>query len=192
MLDLKLVDGEALFYDQLFSASESADLFDRLNREIKWRREKIRLYGKEIDIPRLTAWYGEPGKSYTYSGISMNPLPWIAPLREIKEKIYELAGTRFNSVLLNLYRSGKDGVAWHSDDEPELGPEPVIGSVSVGGTRLFQLKHKSRKYLERVEIPLTSGSFLLMRGQTQRHWLHRIPKTKKPAAPRINLTFRVI
>lgn len=152
----------------------------------------MRFYGKEIDIPRLTAWYGDPGKSYTYSGISMPPLPWTETLRAIKSRIEGVVHAGFNSVLLNCYRSGKDGVSWHSDDEPELGPQPIIGSLSLGGTRVLQLRHKIRKYLPRVELALGAGSLLVMRDQTQRYWQHRIPKTKKSVAPRINLTFRVI
>lgn len=189
---LALCDGDAIFYANLFSSQESDALFKRLMHDITWRQEKIRFYGKELDIPRLTAWYGDPGKSYTYSGIAMNPLPWSPTLLAIKERIEGVAQTRFNSVLLNLYRNGKDGVAWHSDDEPELGPNPTIGSVSFGGTRMFQLKHKTGKDLERIELPLTTGSFLIMRGGTQRYWQHQIPKTKKSVDPRINLTFRVI
>ncbi|MGZ4044594.1 MAG: alpha-ketoglutarate-dependent dioxygenase AlkB family protein, partial [Bacteroidia bacterium] len=149
-------------------------------------------YGKMIDLPRLTAWYGENDKPYKYSGIPMNPHPWTSDLLRIKEKIEKEAGTEFSSVLLNLYRKGQDSVNWHSDDEKELGTNPVIGSVSFGETRVFQLKHKYDTKLKKIDIPLTHGSFLLMKGTTQHYWQHQIPKTTREIKPRINLTFRVI
>ena len=130
--------------------------------------------------------------NYTYSGISMNPEPWTATLLEIKAKINEGANTRFNSVLLSLYRNGRDSLSWHQDDEPELGNDPVIASASFGDTRTFQFRHKARKDIKTVSIDLTHGSLLIMKGPTQRFWVHQVPKTAKPVGPRINLTFRVI
>lgn len=175
-----------------FSHAESDKFFHALLNDIFWKQEKIKLYGKEVDIPRLTAWYGDSGKSYSYSGISMMPAPWTDTLLEIKERVDREARVRFNSVLLSLYRSGQDSLSWHQDDEPELGEDPVIASVSFGATRSFQFKHKARKELRKVSIDLTHGSLLIMKGPTQRYWVHQVPKTPRSVGPRINLTFRVI
>lgn len=189
---LPLPDGDVMFYPNFFAQEESDQLFSDLYNNIHWRQDSITFYGKTIPLPRLTAWYGDSGKSYTYSGIEMNPEPWNPTLVKIKSKIESLAGVRFNSVLINLYRSGKDSVAWHSDDEPELGKNPVIGSVSFGDTRRFMLRRKDKKDGRKVEVELTHGSVLIMKGTTQHFWQHQIPKTSKPVKPRINLTFRVI
>lgn len=191
-MDLDLPGGEAVFYEKFFPPEESRDLFLKLKEETSWRQEEIRIYGRLVPLPRLTAWYGDPWARYVYSGISQAPLPWTDCLLSIKKKVEAKAGAAFNGVLLNLYRSGSDGVAWHADDEPELGAEPVIASVSFGAPRIFQLKHKFSKELKRVELNLTGGSLLVMRGQTQKNWLHQVPKTKKPVQPRINLTFRAV
>lgn len=184
-------DGRVILFQQFFRPVESDDLFSRLQTEINWQQETIQIFGRSTPLPRQTAWYGDAGKSYTYSGIEQHPQPWIPTLTYIQNKIEIVANVKFNSVLLNLYRDGNDSVAWHSDDEPELGQNPVIGSVSFGGTRRFCLKHK---YLQnrKDERELAHGSLLLMLGETQHHWLHQVPKTKKQVAPRINLTFRVI
>jgi len=184
-------DGEVFFYPALFNKAESDRLFKSLIANILWQQDQIKFFGKMINLPRLTAWYGENNKPYTYSGIPMNPHPWTPDLLEIKSKIEAIAKVNFSSVLLNRYRDGKDSVAWHCDDEPELGINPVIGSVSFGATRVFKLRHLSDKHLvEKIE--LTHGSFVLMKGETQHKWEHEIPKTSKPLTERINLTFRVI
>lgn len=188
---LSMPDARVVIYRTLFSEKESDKLFHELLETIKWKQEFIKLYGKSISIPRLTAWYGNSDKSYTYSKIAMNPEPWNSTLLQIKSKIESLSEVEFNSVLLNLYRDGNDGVAWHSDDEPELGENPVIGSVSFGATRRFMFRHKYQKEL-RKQIELTHGSFLFMSDSTQHFWQHQVPKTSKPVASRINLTFRVI
>ncbi|MBW4504892.1 MAG: alpha-ketoglutarate-dependent dioxygenase AlkB [Scytonema hyalinum WJT4-NPBG1] len=187
-----LPDGEVIIYRSFFNGLESNQLFKELFDSINWRQDKMKIFGKEVDLPRLTAWYGDGGKSYTYSGITMNPDAWTPILLLIKERIEEVVQEKFNSVLINLYRNGKDYVSWHSDDEPELGINPIIASVSFGQTRRFQLKHKLNKDLEKVEITLTDGSLLLMKGSTQHFWHHQIPKTSKQLKERINLTFRVI
>lgn len=189
---LSMPDGDVTIYHHFFDKEASDNLFQQLLTEIKWRQDVIKYYGKEINLPRLTAWYGDRGKSYTYSGIPMNPEPWTPPLSSVKKKIEEVAKVDFNSVLLNLYRNGRDGVSWHSDNEPELGENPVVGSVSFGQTRTLQFRHRLRKDLGRVDVSLTHGSLLLMKGTTQRFWQHQIPKTTRPLMPRINLTFRVI
>ncbi|MDQ6697551.1 MAG: alpha-ketoglutarate-dependent dioxygenase AlkB [Actinomycetota bacterium] len=168
---------------------------DRLLTEVAdttpWRQELITLYGRQSPVPRLTAWHGDPQAVYTYSNIAMEPEPWSAPLLEIRALVEAEAATRFNSVLCNLYRHGRDSVAWHSDDEAELGPRPVIASVSLGDTRTFQLRHRTRSEL-RHQIELSHGCLLLMRGATQRHWKHQISKTARPVGRRINLTYRTV
>jgi len=185
------IDGEVIFYQSFFSIDESDKLFEELYTGTEWKQETIKIFGKSTPLPRLTAWYGDEGKAYTYSGIEQHPTPWTHILSDIKARIEKIAEVEFNSVLLNLYRSGKDGVAWHSDDEPELGQNPIIGSVSFGSTRRFSFKHKQIKE-RKVEIELPHGSFLLMRGETQHYWRHQIAKTTKEVSPRINLTFRII
>jgi alkylated DNA repair dioxygenase AlkB len=188
-----LPDAELHYRPQFFPKPTADRLLQELMEKIEWTQNKIRFYGKESLVPRLEAWYGDPGKSYAYSGIQMNPKPWTKELVEIKEAIEKEAGVSFNSVLINYYRDGKDRVAWHSDDEKELGHNPIIGSVSLGAERKFKLRHK--KYKEnglKTEIMLQHGSFLLMKGPTQHHWMHEIPRTAKPIGPRINLTFRII
>jgi alkylated DNA repair dioxygenase AlkB len=144
--------------------------------------------GRRVLIPRLTAWHGAAG--YVYSGIEMTPAPWNEPLLEIKAVAEAWAGQAFNSVLLNLYRDGRDSVSWHADNEPGLGRDPVIASVSLGAMRRFQMKHRRRE--ARVALDLRSGSCLVMAGATQHHWLHQVPKTSRPVGPRINLTFRAM
>jgi alkylated DNA repair dioxygenase AlkB len=183
-------DGEVLFFPNFFNKAESDRLFKSLIDNILWQQDQIKFYGKMIDLPRLTAWYGDNDKPYTYSGIPMKPHSWTPDLLEIKNKIEKEAKVNFTSVLLNLYRDGKDSVAWHCDDEPELGRNPVIGSVSFGATRTFKFRHLQDKTVVKVE--LTHGSFVLMQGETQHKWEHEIPKTSKILTPRVNLTFRVI
>jgi alkylated DNA repair dioxygenase AlkB/uncharacterized protein YerC len=186
------IDGYVSLYENLFDPEESQNLFLELLNQITWQQENIKRFGKLIPLPRLTAWYGDSSKSYTYSGITMNPLIWTPPLLRIKNKIEKITKHRFNSVLLNQYRHGKDSVAWHSDDEPELGKEPIIASVSFGATRQFMLKHKFKAEKEPITLNLNSGSLLLMKGKTQECWLHQVPKTENEVATRINLTFRTI
>jgi len=188
-----LPDAELHYRPQFFPKPTADRLLQELMEKIEWTQNKIRFYGKESLVPRLEAWYGDPGKSYAYSGIQMNPKPWTKELVEIKEAIEKEAGVPFNSVLINYYRDGKDRVAWHSDDEKELGQNPIIGSVSLGAERKFKLRHKKYKGNGlKTEIMLQHGSFLLMKGPTQHHWMHEIPRTAKPIGPRINLTFRII
>jgi alkylated DNA repair dioxygenase AlkB len=188
----ELPDGELIFYPAAFTTAEADRFLETLKQETFWQQDNIKMYGKEIPLPRLTAWYGDPGRNYTYSGITMNPHPWNSTLREVKQRVEQLAQVSFNSVLLNLYRTGSDGVNWHSDDEPELAPELPIASVSFGGTRRFVMKHKTKTEVAQFELKLTHGSILLMLPETQQHWLHQVPKTKKKVDPRINLTWRVI
>jgi len=160
-----------------------------LRHGIDWRDEEILLFGRRVAVPRRVAWYGDPGASYTYSGTPHHPEPWTPALTCTRDRVQELTGARFNAVLLNLYRDGRDGMGWHADDEPELGPNPVIASVSLGATRRFCLRHRRRRDL-RIDLPLAHGSLLLMSGATQHHWVHALPKTTAPVGERINLTFR--
>ena len=181
--------GEA-YYKSDFLARTDADAYmERLTEEIDWQEAEIRMFGKMVKIPRLQAWHGT--KQYSYSGLMMEPLPLTETLIEIKSKVEELAQASYNSVLLNLYRDGNDSMGWHSDDEPELGRDPNISSVSLGGERLFHLRHKAKAHAT-IKIPLEHGSFLLMKGELQHHWQHQITKTKRSVTPRINLTFRTI
>ena len=191
--EIELPDAELSYYPRLFETKQADGFLDKLKDGIEWTQNTIRFYGKESLVPRMEAWYGDEGKSYAYSGIHMDPKPWTEELIIIKHKIEPLAGVAFNSVLINYYRDGKDRVAWHSDDERELGKNPVIGSVSLGAERKFKLRHKRYKTNGlKHEILLRHGSFLLMKGSTQHHWMHEIPRTAKPIGPRINLTFRII
>ena len=182
---------EIEYYRNYFNNKESDALFDSLKKNIEWKKDFIKMFGKSHPIPRLTAWYGDEKKTYTYSGITMTPLPWTKELIEVKSKIEVYSKIKFNSVLLNFYRSGSDSVSWHSDDEKELGEEPIIGSVSFGGIRKFRLRNKEDKKLIH-SYELENGSLLFMKGKTQKYWEHEIPKTKKNVSGRINLTFRYI
>jgi alkylated DNA repair dioxygenase AlkB len=186
---LNLPDAEVFLYPAFFSASVAERLFAELRDTTAWRQESFTLYGKNVNFPRLTAWYGDEGTSYVYSGIKNLPLPWTPAILEVKRAVEPPSGVLFNSVLLNRYRNGQDSVSWHADDEPEFGENPVIASVSFGGTRTFQFKHKRRKDWK-ASVDLTHGSLLIMRGGTQANWLHQIPKTAKLVEERLNLTFR--
>lgn len=188
---LSMPEAEVTFYQNCFSLQQSDEIFNILYDEINWRQDTMKLYGKDIALPRKTAWYGDQDKSYKFSGIQLNPEPWTPTLLQVKKRIEDVAGVQFNSVLLNLYRHGNDGISWHSDKEPELGKNPTIGSVSFGETRRFMFRYRKDKDLK-TEIELTHGSFLLMAGETQHFWQHQIPKTSKHVQPRINLTFRMI
>jgi len=184
-------DADVSLYQSLYSTTDASLLFNELKEQIVWEQEQIEMYGKTHPVPRLTAWYGDENKTYTYSGITAHSRPWTHCLLNIKQKIELVSQTNFNSVLLNFYRSGADGVAWHSDDEPELGKNPVIGSMSFGQMRPFQMKHRI-KMNQRRSINLGNGDFLLMKGSTQHHWLHQVPKSKTNMGERINLTFRFV
>lgn len=181
-------DGEVYFFPNFLSGEASTKSQETLLEQIPWKQEPIKLFGKKVMQPRLTAWCGE--KNYTYSGITMEAQPWPPSLLSLRKKIESLGPSRFNSALLNLYRNGNDSMGWHSDDEKELGLNPVIASLSLGETRNFQFRHK--KLDIKISLPLTNGSLLWMAGETQHHWKHAIPKTKKTLGARINITFRNI
>ncbi len=175
-----------------FDTAEADRYFKELRNADHWRQETIQMYGKSTPIPRLTAWYGDPNQIYTYSGIRMSPLPWSEVMSELRKRVEKAAETIFNSALLNLYRDGRDSVAWHADDEPELGDQPVIGSVSLGATRRFQFGQPKDRPSVKHSIDLEHGDVLVMSGDVQQSWAHQVPKTKRPVGPRINLTFRRI
>ena len=179
---------EAQLYDDFLSADEARQLFDRLRSDIAWRQDAMRIAGRSINLPRLTAWYGDPGTTHTYSGIRNVPLEWTPDLQELKSRSEAIAGASFNSVLLNLYRSGTDSMGWHSDDEYDTGS--IIASVSLGAVRTFQFRRKAPP-ADIVSMRLTSGSLLVMWGNCQRLWTHRVPKETASGA-RINLTFRAV
>lgn len=186
----KIENGEFLFFPNFFSKSESDLYLHSLKEKIDWKQESMNMYGKQVNFPRLTAWYGDNDKPYSFSGITLKPKNWTDELIDIKEKIEVISKVNFNSVLLNLYRSGDDSISWHTDAEKELGINPVIASVNFGAARKFQLRHNITK--EKLEIELTHGSLLIMQGELQHYWQHQVPKTGRVVGERINLTFRVI
>lgn len=161
-----------------------------LDQDIRWRQDTISIFGRQIPLPRLTAWHGDPSAVYFYSGIRNEPQPWTPLLHQLKSEVETITGASYNSVLANRYEQGQQYMSWHADDEAALGREPLIASVSFGATRRFLLKH--RRDSRRLEIALTDGSLLLMAGRLQEEWLHALPKTRKPVGLRINLTFRYV
>lgn len=170
----------------------SAEQFDKVCfTHVNWKRDHMQMYGKRIPLPRLTSWYGDAGKSYTYSGITSQPNQWNKGLLYIKEKVEQVAALSFNSVLLNWYRSGEEHMSWHADDEQELGKNPVIASVNFGATRDFILRRIDDPST-RIVIPLQHGTLLVMAGELQHYWQHSVPKRKKVKGSRFNLTFRHI
>jgi alkylated DNA repair dioxygenase AlkB len=185
---IPIEDGELALLAQLPLPIGNAEVFERLLRETAWRHDTVVVYGKRYLQPRLSAWHGEA--SYTYSGLRLEPLPMTPLLAQLRAAVEDATGRRYNSVLLNYYRDGADSMGMHSDDEPELGPQPAIASLSYGATRSFILRHKRSK--RTVKLELEDGNLLLMAGDMQQNWLHGINKTAKPTGPRLNLTFRYI
>jgi len=188
-IDIK--GGRLRYFESFFQESEAKEVFNSLLEQTPWKQDPITVFGKTYQQPRLTALYATNTKPYSYSGITMNPLPMTPLLETLRDRIHQVSSSTFTTVLLNLYRDGKDSNGWHADDEKELGKNPVIASLSFGAERYFHLKHRKDKNL-RLKIPLKSGSLLLMEEQTQKYWLHQIAKTARPVGPRINLTFRKI
>lgn len=186
-----MMDADVTYYPNFFDKGQADELFQLLLKNTPWQQDNIMVFGKTYNQPRLTALYGNNNKSYSYSNITMQPHKFSKELHTIKSKIEKVALTEFTTCLLNLYRDGSDSNGWHADDEKELGINPIIASLSFGAERIFHFKHKNRKDLKEKLI-LQHGSLLLMKGSTQHHWLHQIPKTKKKIGKRINLTFRFI
>ncbi len=187
-----MVDADVRVMHSFYRSQDSAGLMRRLIDETPWRQETITLWGKQHLQPRLSAWYGDAGSAYSYSGVILQPHPWTATLAYIKSDVERATGRSFNSALLNFYRDENDSVGWHSDAEPELGKFPVIASLSFGATRTFRLRHRSRKDQKPVALDLADGCLLLMAGTTQRYWQHAVMKERARCGPRINLTFRTI
>lgn len=183
-------NGEYLYLPHFFSKIESDAFLSALCNGIEWKQEGMKMYGKDLKFPRLTAWYGDNNKPYSFSGITLNPNKWTKEILDVKERIEPISNVIFNSVLLNLYRNGMDSISWHQDNEKELGTNPVIASVSFGVARVFQLRHKNTN--EKIDITLQHGSLLIMKGEMQHFWQHQLPKTKMEIGTRVNLTFRVI
>ncbi|MFK7828515.1 MAG: alpha-ketoglutarate-dependent dioxygenase AlkB [Congregibacter sp.] len=189
---IELPGAQLDFLPQPDLGQPASSLFDALRRDIEWRSESITLFGKTMPQPRLIAWYGDADAHYGYSGKRLAPQAWTEALLAVRARLEGFAGTEFNSVLANLYRNEQDSMGLHADDEPELGSRPVIASLSLGETRTFRLKHRTRRDIKPLKLELPSGSVLIMRGDTQQHWKHEIPKSRTPCGPRINLTFRLV
>lgn len=190
-LKLEWTDGWVLYDPHFLDGPDSDQFLAYLTHVIPWEQKKVRIFGKWVDQPRLTAFYGDEHVSYTYSGLNWQATPWTPPLAELKEALEKSTGQVFNSVLLNLYRNGEDSMGWHSDDEASLGKNPLIASVSLGAERNFMLRHRQDKK-KKQSLVLHHGSLLLMGGALQHHWQHQLPKTRSLAEARINLTFRNI
>ncbi len=187
---LNLFEAEIEYLPEFYRSEPAWSLFEGISQQTQWQQDRLTVYGKEHLAPRLSCWFGEPWMDYTYSNHTMRASRLTPLLLEIKEKIETHSGNRFNSVLVNYYRDGQDSNGWHSDDEPELGDNPIIASLSLGAPRDFHLRHKVDPSLKH-KMSLEHGSLLMMRGQTQSRWQHHIPKRAK-ADGRINLTFRTI
>lgn len=189
VVNLLPCDGIVNDYGNAFTAEADAMLAWLLT-EVPWQHDEIRLYGKRIVTARRIAWYGDDAFDYRYSGVNHRARLWAPPLRALRDRVETLVGVHFNSCLLNRYDDGSQGMAWHSDDEAELGPETVIASVSFGATRKFAFRHRHTR--QKVEMLLHHGQLIVMRGQTQAHWQHALMKSTRVTQPRVNLTFRTI
>lgn len=183
-------DGDVFLLKHYYSESEASVLFSTLMDKLAWQEETISMFGKPVKVPRLTCWYGDTGAVYCYSGVKHEPLPWVAELNAIRQRIQSDFSFTFNSVLANLYRNGLDSMGYHADNEKELGTNPAIASLSLGDERLFRLVHNRSK--EKLDLVLGHGDLLIMAGSLQHHWRHAMPKTSQFKSPRINLTFRKI
>lgn len=183
-------DGDVRYWGQVIGGTDADQYYESLLHNIVWRNDQAKIFGKHIITKRKVAWYAEQPFDYTYSNVTKRALPWTDDLIELKALVERIAGCQFNACLLNLYHSGAEGMAWHSDGEKELVQGAPIGSVSLGAERRFSFKHKHSN--EVVSIHLQHGSLLTMSGQTQQHWLHRLPPTTKVHEPRVNLTFRLM
>ncbi len=190
VLVLDLADAQVEYHPQFIADADGLEYFERILSETDWRQERITVFGKSHLTPRLSCWMGDEGLDYSYSNLTMTPVPWTDTLRKIKHTLEQRTKHSFNSVLLNYYRDGQDSNGWHSDDEPELGFNPVIASISLGASRDFKLRHKANKHNVQT-LNLEHGSLLMMCDTTQRYWQHQVPK-RANADARLNLTFRTI
>jgi alkylated DNA repair dioxygenase AlkB len=187
-----LAEAEVSFQENFLNGTVADDLYRLFMRDIQWAHQKVFVWGKWHMQPRLTAWYGDPGASYSYSGNNLDPKAWTPALAGLRDQVQSAVGVSFNSVLLNRYRDENDRVGWHSDNEPELGVRPTIASISLGETRQLLFKRREKGRRGNHAIPLTHGSLLVMKGDTQKYWLHAIERERSPCGARINLTFRTI
>lgn len=188
---LPLPDAELSLWPHWLGEAEAGALLTDLQATIPWEVHRIRIFGREVDSPRLSCWIGDEDASYVYSRTRFEPRPWTPLLESLRDRVAYSCGARFNSVLANLYRSGQDSMGWHSDDEPELGVQPVIASLSLGAVRRFRLKPRGEGGRGNVlGIELGHGSLLRMAGHTQRLYMHDLPKMSAAVGPRLNLTFR--
>jgi alkylated DNA repair dioxygenase AlkB len=188
---LQLPDAELELDAQWLDAATADSWLAELTAQVPWQQPQVQIYGRQLPVPRLLAWYGDAEASYRYSGLTHQPLPWTPLLASIREQVVQAVGQPLNAVLLNYYRDGQDSMGWHSDDEAELGTNPLIASLNLGGTRRFDLRRKGQNRIEH-SLALQHGSLLVMRGPTQHHWQHQVAKTRRACAPRLNLTFRLI
>ena len=193
--DFRLPDADVALWPQWLDTAEADALFAELRQAIAWETHRIRLFGRELDSPRLSCWIGDPGAAYTYSRSRFEPRPWPSALAAVRERVEQDCGTHFNSLLANLYRDGRDSMGWHSDDEPELGTQPVVASLSLGAERRFRFRRRRARGEpaqpgDTVELVLPHGSLLRMAGATQQLYRHDLPRMRGIDTPRINLTFR--
>ncbi len=188
---LSLADADLDYQPGWLDAATAQEWFTRLQLETPWEQPSVLIHGREHPVPRLLAWYGDAGVSYRYSGLTHQPLPWTPLLAEIRERVQDYCGQALNGVLINYYRDGSDSMGWHSDDEAELGRNPLVASLNLGGARRFDLRRKGGSRIEH-SLLLEGGSLLVMRGATQHYWQHQVAKTRKVVAPRLNLTFRLL
>lgn len=188
---LQLPGAELSYQPDWLDRATADDWLQRLIEQTPWQQPEVVLFGRQLPVPRLVVWYGDSDARYRYSGMTHQPLPWTPLLAEIRQRLVGSLGQPLNGVLLNYYRDGQDSMGWHSDDERELGAEPLVASLSLGGERRFDLRRKGHTRIEH-SLQLAHGSLLVMGGQTQHHWQHQVAKTRKPCAPRLNLTFRLI
>lgn len=192
ILEIPITHGRLRLIPSAFQEDEATHWLNQLKQYLPWRQDAIRIAGRLINIPRLQCWLADPGCRYTYSGLTLEPQSWPIWISPLRDRVHTLTGQYFNSVLLNWYRHGQDSIAWHSDDEPELGINPFIASVSFGQTRIFSFKRRNPEANDRLAIPLPHGSLLMMSEELQHHWVHQISKTRKPVSERISLTFRQV
>lgn len=188
---LPLPGADLLFYPGWLDEQSADALMENFRENIAWECHRIKIYGREIDSPRLSCWIGDPDATYVYSQTRFEPRAWLLELQALRERLQDELECKFNSVLANRYRDGQDGMGWHSDDEPELGTQPIIASISLGATRRFSVKAKTAN-AKAVHLELPHGSLLIMRGDTQKNYRHALAKTARPVGERINLTYRNI
>jgi alkylated DNA repair dioxygenase AlkB len=190
-MDLHLGEAEVSWHRHWLPRDAADTLQRTLREDVPWEVHRIRMFGRQVDSPRLSCWMGDPAARYRYSGTEFVPQPWHPALLPLRDQLAAFCGHAFNSVLLNRYRDGDDGMGWHSDNEPELGPAPVIASLSLGAGRRFLLRRRD-DHAKKAEVLLDHGDLLVMGGQTQRLYQHCLPKSARPLAERLNLTFRWI